>query len=494
VGGAGADSLDGGTEDDRLFGGAGLDTLLGGDGADSLDGGTEDDRLFGGAGLDTLLGGDGADSLDGGIGNDLLSGGTGNDTLLGQAGDDTLDGGDGDDRLEGGDGADSLSGGLGSDLLYGGIGDDTIYFGAGDDTVYGEAGNDLIDDIGGSGLAGTNLLFGGAGNDTIWAGLGNDTLHGDDGADSLSGEDGNDILFGGADADTLYGGAGNDTLYGGAGADRLFGDADRDSFVMSGTTDDFGDIVDGSNAGDDVDTLDLSSWGKALTNIYKDPMNPENGVVEFLDAFGAVIGTMTFTEIETIIPCFTPGTLIATDRGEVPVETLRPGDLVVTRDNGLQPIRWVGRKDLSFAQLVARPALRPVRIAAGAMGLAAPARDMFVSPQHRVLFEGPWAEMLFGEPEVLVAATHLVGRPGVDQPVVRGVSYIHLMLDRHEVILSDGLWTESFQPAARMVAAMDADRAAEILALFPDLPQVETAFPAARPTLKAHEARVLLSA
>ncbi len=77
---------------------------------------------------------------------------------------------------------------------------------------------------------------------------------------------------------------------------------------------------------------------------------------------------------------------------------------------------------------------------------------------------------------------------------MRGVTYIHLMLDQHEVLLSNGLWTESFQPAARMVSAMDRDRAAEILALFPDLPHCETAFPAARPTLKAHEARVLLAA
>lgn len=110
------------------------------------------------------------------------------------------------------------------------------------------------------------------------------------------------------------------------------------------------------------------------------------------------------------------------------------------------------------------------------------------------MIEGPWAEMLFGDPEVLVAAAHLVGRQGVDQPVVRGVTYIHLMLDRHEVLLSDGLWSESFQPAARMVDAMDRDRAAEILALFPDLPRSQTAFPAARITLKAHEARVLLAA
>ncbi len=87
----------------------------------------------------------------------------------------------------------------------------------------------------------------------------------------------------------------------------------------------------------------------------------------------------------------------------------------MTRDSGLQPIRWIGRKELDFAQLVAMPALRPVRIAAGAMGLHSPERDLLVSPQHRVMLEGAWSEMLFGEPEVLVAATHLVGRRGVDQ-------------------------------------------------------------------------------
>jgi hypothetical protein len=178
----------------------------------------------------------------------------------------------------------------------------------------------------------------------------------------------------------------------------------------------------------------------------------------------------------------------------VPVEVLRAGDLVVTRDHGLQPLRCVGRKTLSLAQLVVAPALRPVRFAAGSLGPSRPSRDMLVSPQHRMLVEGPRAEMLFGEPEVLVAAQHLCGRPGVDQPVVEGVTYIHLMFDRHEILCSDGVWSESFQPAARMVKAMDRARADEVLALFPDLAESGEAFPSARLTLKAHEARVLLAA
>jgi Ca2+-binding RTX toxin-like protein len=456
---------------------------------------------------DLVDAGAGNDTVTAGIGNDTIYGGTGDDSLDGGADNDLLSGGDGNDTLDGGSGNDSLDAGLGNDLLYGGDGADTIYFGAGDDTVYGGAGDDVMDDQSGAALSGNNLLHGDAGNDLIWSGLGNDllyggadddrlygeadddTLYGGDGNDLLDGGDGNDLLYGEAGADTLYGGAGSDRLYGGDGGDLIDGGADRDT-IYGG----IGDTVTGGGTGDDLDILDLSAWGKAHTNIYKDSGNPENGVVEFLDDFGAVIGTMTFTDIETIIPCFTPGTRILTARGQVPVETLRRGDLVVTRDGGLRPLAWVGRRDLTLAQLVVNPALCPVRIAAGALGEGVPAREMLVSPQHRMLIEGVRAEMLFGEAEVLVAALHLVGLPGITQDRTPGVSYIHLMFDRHEIVLSDGAWSESFQPAQRMVGGLDAARRDELLALFPELAERELAFPAARLTLKAHEARVLLAA
>jgi hypothetical protein len=320
-------------------------------------------------------------------------------------------------------------------------------------------------------------------------GAGIDSLDGGTGADVLDGGDGNDTLLGGDGVDTLQGGAGRDSLVGGAGADTIDGGADQDTIYG-----DIGDVVTGGSTGTDLDVLDLTAWGKALTNVYKDPFNPENGYVEFLDSFGAVIGTMTFSDIETVIPCFTPGTLILTDRGEVAVEQLRVGDLVVTRDGGPQRVRWIGRKDLSLAHLVVNPALRPVLIPQGALGAGLPARDMRVSPQHRVLVEGPRAEMLFGEPEVLVAAAHLVGHGGIRQDLTPGVSYIHIMFDAHEIVCSDGLWSESFQPASRMVGGMDCARKAEIMALFPSLEDTVVAFPAARLTLKAHEARVLLAA
>jgi len=514
-GDAGNDSLDGGDGNDVLYGGAGIDTLYGGDGDDYLDGGTENDSLYGGAGSDTLLGGAGADSLDGGIGNDALYGGAGIDTLYGGDGDDYLDGGTendslyggaGDDTLLGGDGRDYLEGGSGSDLLDGGDGNDTLYFGEGDDTVYGGAGDDLIDDVSAGMLSGNDLIYGGAGNDTIWSGHGDDIIHGDEGNDVLSGEDGNDTIHGGDGNDSLDGGAGNDVLYGGTGRDTIQGGAGRDaihsgggSLVYGGADQDtiyggIGDTIDGGGTGIDQDVLDLTAWGWSHVRVHKSLSNPENGYVEFLDNLGAVIGTLQFTDVETVIPCFTPGTRILTEGGERPVEDLRPGDMVATRDGGMQPVAWTGRKRLSLAHLAANPALRPVLIPAGAFGPGLPARDMRVSAQHRILLQGPRAEMLFGESEVLVAALHLCGRMGIRQELSFGVDYIHVMFESHQILRSDGIWSESFQPASRMIGTMDHDQRQEIMALFPELEQRGVAFPAARLVLKAHEAQVLLAA
>ena len=223
-------------------------------------------------------------------------------------------------------------------------------------------------------------------------------------------------------------------------------------------------------------------------------MNLAGTITLFAPNGTTVIGTINFTEIEEIIPCFTPGTMILTDRGEVPVEALQPGDLVVTRDNGLQPLRWIGQRQLSRAQLLADPDLQPVRIAKGALAGEGPARTMLVSPQHRVLIEGARAELLFGETEVLVPAKHLVGHAEATRALPEeGVTYVHILFDRHEVVLSDGIWTESFQPAERMLNAMDAAVRAELLALFPGLEAGVNAYPSARLSLKAHEARVLLA-
>jgi Ca2+-binding RTX toxin-like protein len=427
-------------------------------------------------GSDRIDNGDGVSGAATGWQDDRVRAGAGNDTVLSGLGNDFVDGGTGADSIDGGDGADSLFGGTG----------------AFNDTIQGGAGNDTID-----GGDGNDSLLGGAGSDSILGGLGADYVDGGTEADFIDGGDGNDSLFGGAGTfnDTIIGGAGNDTIDGGAGADTLTGGANDDRFI--GIT--AGDVVDGSeDAGNtDTDVLDLfgSGWTKANTNIiFSDPSH-ENGTVQFLDVNGTVIGTMTFSNIETIVPCFTPGTLIDTDRGSLPVEALRPGDRVLTMDHGYQPVRWTGHRNVTAEELLRAPQLRPILISRDTFGPGLPERDLRVSPQHRLLLSGARAELVSGETEVLAPAVHLLGLPGVVQDAAAaGVRYIHILFDQHEIVRSDGLWTESFQPARAMLSGMDGAALTELLTLFPRLGGADHEdYPCARSTIKRHEARLILA-
>ncbi len=493
TGDAGLDSMFGGDGNDTMDGGADADSLDGGTGSDSLLGGLGNDTVLGDSGNDTLLGGDGNDSLDGGADNDSLDGGTGNDSLIGGLGNDTVLGGTGNDSLFGGDGNDSMDGGADADNLDGGSGNDSLLGGAGNDTVLGGLGNDSL--YGGDG---NDSLAGGDGADLLDGGAGNDVLSGDVGSDTIDGGLGNDVLYGGAGTDSILGGAGSDSLYGGTGDDLVDGGAGADYLTGGDGSDTFrggiGDTIDGNEDGAETDTLDLTgSWP---FRVVRDTINPENGYVNFLDTYGNVIGTMSFTNIETIVSCFTPGTGIATPTGVRAIETLQKGDLVITRDHGPQPIRWIGQRTLGGSELARDPALQPILITQGALGLGLPERDMIVSRQHRMLVSGPRAELLFGSDEVLVRALHLTCLPGVRAMTVPEVTYLHMMFDRHEVVLADGAWSESFQPGERSLGGLGQDERDELFKIFPELEgcEIPEQFDAARVTLKAFEAKVLLAA
>ncbi|MEO0379659.1 MAG: Hint domain-containing protein [Pseudomonadota bacterium] len=182
------------------------------------------------------------------------------------------------------------------------------------------------------------------------------------------------------------------------------------------------------------------------------------------------------------VPCFVAGTRIATPGGEVAVQNLQPGDLVMTQDDGPQPLRWVGTRAVAAVGDFA-----PILIRAGTFGTH---DDVMVSPLHRVLIRDSLAELLFGEAEVLVAAKDLVNDHSVTRRIGGEVTYVHLMFDKHQVVFSDGLATESFLPGPQTVKSMEAEIVDEICAIFPELdPQTGDGYsPAARRTLKKHEA------
>lgn len=409
------------------------------------------DTLEGGDGNDVIYGQGGDDSIDGGGGSDAITGGGGDDTMLGGAGDDTLAGGDGSDYIEGGEGNDLLSTGLGNDTLVGGTGDDTLHNSAGNDS-----------------------LVGGAGNDSIVATLGDDTLEG--GA-------GDDTLDGGADDDSIDGGTGNDSILFGTGDDYASGGDGDDTFVYGvgdghDTIADFnagntGTLSDGDNTNNDF--IDLSAYYDDIWELYADQaddgvLNQSNdgvGDVDYSDNTSFGSGSLTFTGASannsfftvenTGVVCFTAGTAILTPKGGVLIDDLRVGDLVCTMDDGPQPIRWIGRRDIGSDELASDPKLCPVLIPQGTFGAE---RSFLVSRQHALLIN----------PDQLARAIHLTEIQGLPMRIAKGkrsVTYIHLMFDAHQIIFSEGVPSESFYPGKQAMEMLGPKSRHGLLRAFP---------------------------
>lgn len=193
------------------------------------------------------------------------------------------------------------------------------------------------------------------------------------------------------------------------------------------------------------------------------------------------VGSVTVTTQVKAPPCFVAGTLIQTKRGNVAVEHLQIGDLVVTRDHGPQPLRWIGR-----CRRRAEGRNAPVAFAANAIGKHGP---ISVSPNHRVLLQSELAELLFGQSEVLVKAKHLLNDRTIRRDAHgRPVTYVHLLFDQHEIVTCDGFLSESYHPGAETLESFDAATRAEVLEL---MAAMDGHGPAARLALKAHESFLL---
>ncbi|WP_417210464.1 Hint domain-containing protein [Antarctobacter sp.] len=140
--------------------------------------------------------------------------------------------------------------------------------------------------------------------------------------------------------------------------------------------------------------------------------------------------------------CFAKGTMIETRDGPRAVETLRAGDLVMTLDHGPQEILWTHSSDQPLEN--ADTQSKPVLIRAGAFGPGRPARDLVVSPQHRILVGGQdQIEGLFGD-ECLAPAKALVGLHGIRfMKGKRRITWVHFACARHEVVFANGCASES---------------------------------------------------
>ncbi len=183
-----------------------------------------------------------------------------------------------------------------------------------------------------------------------------------------------------------------------------------------------------------------------------------------------------FSTTPPTFPCYVAGTLIETDTGPMPVETLRAGDLVKTVDHGLQPLLWTGTSKVNGTGDTA-----PIHIPAGALGNY---RDLWVSPQHRMLQKSWQAEVLFGDAEHFVPARALVGLKGISQHPRASVTYCHLLCPQHEVIFAEGIPSESLHLGHVTTDILGPRVLADICAEHPTL---RLDLPTARPCLKVWE-------
>lgn len=275
---------------------------------------------------------------------------------------------------------------------------------------------------------GNDTLIAGGGNNVLGGGAGNDSLVGSADGDELNGNDGDDTLVAGGGPTLLYGGAGNDVLVGGGGPDTM---------VLAGAPGDYqwtalpggGWQVDGSAVGEGIDTI-----GATVETVF----------------FGA-------TGEEQSVPCFMEGTRIMTRTGEVPVEALRAGDMVLAlgpRGARFVPVRWVGHRRIDTARHACPDDVWPIVLRAGALGLGMPVRDLRLSPDHALYIDG-----------ALVPA-RLLADGGAIAPdrFARRFRYFHVELDDHAILLADGAPAESYREDGNR---MDFDNGGLVVALHP---------------------------
>lgn len=272
---------------------------------------------------------------------------------------------------------------------------------------------------------------------------------------------------------------------------------------FKGGFDDSTGWVDADYTQGNLGTLDVDpdgTWVYTVDNSIAAIQDLDTG--DTITEVFTVSTTIGFTTTVTVTingqdepPCFVRGTMIETPRGPRLIETLKIGDEVLTLDEGVQEIRWVGSKLVNLRDAQDFDSLRPVRILKDCFGPNVPSRDLLVSPMHRMLVTGPRALLYFGTGEVLCAAKMLVNNQTIVRDPAPEVEYFHILFDQHQVIRANDCATESFLPGTVGLSNFDREAQEEVFALFPELRALPESYGmAARRILKGYEASTVAAA
>ncbi|WP_157374077.1 Hint domain-containing protein [Salipiger sp. CCB-MM3] len=207
-----------------------------------------------------------------------------------------------------------------------------------------------------------------------------------------------------------------------------------------------------------------------VTELYLMPLAPMQPRKDY-----ALVGVSTQDALakfaQAACVSFTRGTLITMASGvQRPVEDLQLGDRVLTRDDGPQEIRWIGHQVVR-----ASGAFAPILIRAGALNNA---RDLLVSPDHRLFIYQRRDRLGAGRAELLVRARHLLNGESILQQQGGFVEYYQMLFDHHQIIYAEGIAAESMLVDTRTRAALPAELSEQLAALLPrhratDQPEIE---------------------
>jgi microcystin-dependent protein len=213
------------------------------------------------------------------------------------------------------------------------------------------------------------------------------------------------------------------------------------SLAADGALSDPNAASDGSSVDPTTGAYTISGTADAVTNaldglVYTPAANTAGDVTVFTISDASAVNPVPVSDSTTQvtdIPCYARGSRILTERGEVAVEDLCVGDLVVTAAGPSRPIRWIGHRKVDCLRHPQPRAVWPYRVRAGAFGEGAPMRDLWLSPEHCVAFEG-----------ALIPIRALANGVSVAQVECAAIEYWHVELDAHAVLLAEGLPAESY--------------------------------------------------
>ena len=208
------------------------------------------------------------------------------------------------------------------------------------------------------------------------------------------------------------------------------------AWTIAGNTAGLSGLISGFAAGDVIDLAGLNETGKSYSNGTLTLTGDASFALQLPGAFTTESFVLTpdisgGTDIS--LACFAAGTRLATKHGLVAVEDLRPGDVVLAREAGASPVVWIGHRRVDCRRHPRPDEVRPIRVRANAFGPGMPVKDLLLSPDHAVFADG-----------VLIPVRHLVDGVAVVRVNVDLVTYYHVELPAHDVVLAEGLPCESY--------------------------------------------------